>query len=278
MTAVLMAGGLGTRVASVDSSVPKPLLPVAGKPVLTHQIECLRGQGITEIVLVVGHLGRQIVDYYGDGHSLGVQITYIVEETPLGTAGALFYLKDRLKEDFLLLNGDLIFDVDFSRLLAFHREKGALATILVHPNDHPYDSGLIDAEEDGRVRAWLSAGEREWVTNLVNAGIHVLSPKLLEGLTEVRKRNLDRELLKPLIGQGGLWAYRSPEYVKDMGTPERIRQVEKDLETGLVRSRNLHRKQRAVFLDRDGTLNRYVGFLRSPEQLELLPGAAEAVR
>ncbi len=279
MTAVIMAGGKGTRVASVNSQIPKPLLPVAGKPVLEHEIECLRRQGITDIILVVGHLGEQIAEYFGDGRDFGVHIEYIREETPLGTAGALYYLKERLTDDFLLLNGDLIFDVDFSRLMAFHREHGALVTLLVHPNDHPYDSGLVIADRDGCVRGWLTKeDERTWYKNCVNAGLHVLSPRLLKQLKEPKKTDLDRDLIRPLILTGEVYACRSPEYVKDMGTPERIAEVERDIRNGLVRRKNLREKQRAIFLDRDGTINRYVGFLRDIDEMELLPGAAEAIR
>lgn len=279
MRAVIMAGGKGTRVASVNSAIPKPMLPVCGKPVLQHQIECLKHQGLTQITLTVGHLGEQIIDFFGDGEKFGVHIDYIVEEQPLGTAGALFYLKGKVNDDFLLLNGDLIFDVDFHRLIAFHKNRGATVTLLAHPNDHPYDSGILLADGDGRVTGWLTKEEeRRWYHNCVNAGIHVLSPVLLENMKKPEKIDLDRDILKPLLSSGEIYAYRSPEYIKDMGTPERITQVEHDLETELVRKKNLGQKQRAVFLDRDGTINRYVGFLRKPEEFELLDGAARAIR
>ncbi len=274
-----MAGGKGTRIASLNSAIPKPLLPVAGKPVLEHEIECLKRQGITDIILTVGYLADQIVDHFGDGSRFSVNIEYIREEVPLGTAGALYYLKDRVKDDFLLLNGDMIFDVDFHRLMDFHKSHHADVTLLVHPNDHPYDSGIIIADENNRVRGWLTKeDERGWYSNCVNAGVHVMSPRMLDKLTEPKKTDLDRDLLKPSIPDGKIYAYRSPEYVKDMGTPERIREVERDIETGFVRSRNLSQKQKAVFLDRDGTVNKYVGFLRDIDDFELLDGAAEAIR
>jgi len=279
MRAVIMAGGKGTRVASVDGSVPKPMLPIDGKPVLLHQVECLKRQGICDITMTIGHLGEQIRDFFGDGQRFGVQITYVKETTPLGTAGALYYLKGKFTDDFLLINGDLIFDVDFARLMRFHKNCQALATLLVHPNDHPYDSGIILADADGKVSGWLTKEEeRGWYQNCVNAGIHVISPKVLERIKAPEKTDLDREILKPLIRSGSVYAYRTPEYVKDMGTPERIMQVERDLQTGLVRRKNLGQRQRAVFLDRDGTINQYVGFLRRIEDFQLIDGAAEAVR
>lgn len=279
MRAVIMAGGKGTRVASVNDTLPKPMLPICGKPVLQHQVECLRRQGITEITLTIGHLGEQISNFFWDGSKFGVQIDYIQEKVPLGTAGALYHLKGKATNDFLLINGDLIFDVDFQRLMGFHKSKGAAVTLLAHPNDHPYDSGIILADRDSRVTGWLTKEDkRGWYHNLVNAGIHVISPMLLEKMDAPKKIDLDREILRPLIPTGKVFIYRSPEYVKDMGTPERINQVERDLETGLVQKKNLGQKQRAVFLDRDGTINRYVGFIRKPEDLELLAGAAEAIR
>lgn len=274
-----MAGGRGTRIASVNSAVPKPLLPVAGKPVLEHEIECLKRQNITDITLTVGHLAEQICDYFGSGRRFGVHIEYIREKTPMGTGGALYYLKGRVSGDFLLLNGDMIFDVDFQRLMEFHKVRNADATLLVHPNDHPYDSGIIAADRDGRVEHWITKeDERRWYSNCVNAGVHAMSPRLLEMLDEPKKMDLDRDILKPSIPSGRIYAYRSPEYVKDMGTPERIRDVEYDLQTKLVWNRNLGRKQKAVFLDRDGTINKYKGFLRDIDDFELMDGAAEAIR
>jgi len=279
MRAVIMAGGRGTRVASVNGGLPKPMLPLCGKPVLLHQLECLRRQGITHITLAVGYLGEKISDFFGDGSRYGVHIDYIREEEPLGTAGALYYLKGKVTDDFLLINGDLLFDVDLRRLMDFHKTRRAAATLLAHPNDHPYDSAVLLSDGSGKVTGWLTKEEeRGYYRNCVNAGIHVLSPRLLDGMDASRKLDLDRELLKPRISSGQLFVYRSPEYVKDMGTPERIAQVERDLQTGLVRRKNLTQKQRAVFLDRDGTINRYVGFLRRAEEFELLDGAAQAVQ
>jgi len=128
---------------------------------------------ITEITLVIGHLGKQINDFFGDGSGFGVHINYVWKDEPLGTAGALFYLRDQVTDDFLLLNGDLIFDVDIRRLMDFHKSRNAAATLLAHPNDHPYDSGIILAGNDGKVNGWLTKEDkREWYRNCVNAGIH----------------------------------------------------------------------------------------------------------
>ena len=275
-----MAGGRGTRIASLAPDIPKPMIRVGGKPVLQGEIESLARQGIREIILTVGHMSRVIQNYFGDGSRFGVNLSYYEEEQPLGSAGALYRIRDQLTEDFLLLNGDAVFSVNFSRLAAYHREKGGLATLLTHPNDHPYDSGLIITGPGGAVERWLAKEDDrpEYYQNRVNAGIHILSPRLLDGEIPQGKVDLDRQILKPLAGTGKMFAYDSPEYVKDMGTPERYAQVCQDIISGRVEARNLLHPQKAVFLDRDGTVNRYVGFLRRPEELELLPGAAQAVR
>ena len=280
MKTVIMAGGKGTRIASVAQDIPKPMLPVAGKPVLEREIECLCDQGYTDIIITVSHLGSVIMDYFGNGEKFGVNIRYFNETVPLGNAGALFQMKDELTEDFLLINADAIFDIDVNRFLDFHKKHGGFVSLFTHPNDHPYDSGLIVTDEQGRVEKWLTKEEPHegWYKNRVNAGIHIISPHILETQVSPGKIDLDRQLLKPLAGTGKMFAYDSPEYVKDMGTPERFAQVSEDFALGVVEAKNLSHRQKAIFLDRDGTLNKYVGFLRDINELELLDGVTDAVK
>ena len=285
MKVVLMAGGRGTRISEMFSDIPKPLIPIQGISVLEREIISLRNQGFTDVVLTIGYMAEKIQEYFGDGSKLGVNISYFVENKPLGNAGALFFLD--LKEDFLLLNADAVFDVDFNRMVAFHEQHSGLVTLFTHSNSHPYDSGLIIAGEDGEVEKWLTKEDErpEYYKNRVNAGLHVISPKALE-LSGIKKEDigngkkvdLDRQILKPLCGTGTMFCYDSPEYVKDMGTPERFRAVEEDFKKGVVSAKNLKNKQKAIFLDRDGTINKYVGFLRKEEEFELIPGVAEAVK
>lgn len=288
MKVVIMAGGRGTRISSVASDIPKPMIKIQGKPVLEHELECLRDQGFTDIIITVSHLGHIIMDYFGDGSKVspltgkpfGVHIEYFNEQVPLGNAGALFELKDKLTDDFLLLNADAVFDVDFNRFVAYHKEKGGLVTLFTHPNSHPYDSGLIVTDSDGAVEQWLAKEDDRsgYYRNCVNAGLHILSEKVLEQVIDTPKIDLDRQLLKPLAGTGKMFAYNSPEYVKDMGTPERYEAVCADFAAGRVKAKNLMNKQKAVFLDRDGTINKYVGFLRNIDDFELLPNVARAVK
>jgi D,D-heptose 1,7-bisphosphate phosphatase len=274
-----MAGGKGTRVFSIASDLPKPMIPICGKPVLEHQIDCLKRNGLTEIILVIGHLGEHIKNYFGNGERFGCNITYYTEMEPLGTAGALYKLKN-LSNDFILLNGDIIFDIDFSRMINFHREKNAHVTIAVHPNSHPYDSAVIFTNNSNQVTRWLNKeDERTYYKNQVNAGIHIMTTEFLKNCPQSKEKiDLDRDILKPLISGGKIFAYSTPEYIKDMGTPERYVQVKADIESGIVRQKNLSNRQKCVFLDRDGTINVFNDFITKPEDLELLEGAAEAIK
>ena len=279
MKVVIMAGGKGTRIAQVNATVPKPMIPIEGKPILEYQIETLKKQGYTDIILIVGHMGNVIQKYFGDGSAFGVQISYIVEEQPLGTAGALYFLKDEIQNDFLLLNGDIIFDVDIQKFLEYHCNQRTAATILTHPNSHPYDSGIIIADDKNRVTNWLhKEDERLWYKNRVNAGLHMFSPRIFESFHEAKKCDLDRDVLKALIKEGELSVYDSPEYIKDMGTPDRYYAVIEDIKSGKVSAKNLKNKQKAIFLDRDGTINKYVGFLTDINEFELLDGVTEAIK
>lgn len=290
MKVVLMAGGKGTRISELFPNIPKPLIPIEGVPVLEREIISLRDQGFKDIILTIGYMADKIKNYFGDGSKWGVNISYFVEEKPLGNAGALFFLN--IEDDFLLLNADAIFDVDFKRMVKYHKEKGGLVTLFTHPNSHPYDSGLIISKENGVVERWLTKEDTrpDIYKNRVNAGLHVISSKALKrsGINreeigkevngKIKKVDLDRQILKPLCSTGKMFCYDSPEYVKDMGTPERYLSVCDDYKKGVVQAKNLKNKQKAIFLDRDGTINKYVGFLRKQEELELLSDAAEAIK
>lgn len=288
MKVVIMAGGKGTRISSIASDIPKPMIKVGDKPVLEHEIECLKEQGFTDIIITVSHLGHIIMNYFGDGSKIspatgkpfGVNIEYFVEHIPLGNAGALFKIRKKLADDFLLLNADSLFNVDFHRFIDFHKRHGGLITLMTHPNSHPYDSGLIIADEKHNVKEWLTKEDvrPEFYQNRVNAGLHIINPKVLDNIAITEKVDLDRQILKPLAGSGKMFCYDSPEYLKDMGTPERYRSVCEDFETGRIEARNLKNRQKAIFLDRDGTINKYVGFLRHIDDFELLPNVGKAIK
>lgn len=292
MKTVIMAGGKGSRMGPMSADIPKPMLPIEGKPILEHEINCLRAQGFTDIIITVSYFGDVIKDYFTDGKKWGVSLQYFDEPLPLGNAGALFKLRPYLQEDFLLLNADIIFNVKLSRLVDYHYKKGGWATILGYANNHPEDSGLLITDEHNRIIQWFTKEERrpEWYKNCVNGGLHIISPLALDAvinnLTEnsgpagqkIIRADLDRQVLKPLCKTGKIFCYKSPEYVQDMGTPERYARVCEDVRSGLVKSRDFSHPQRAIFLDGYGIISCRVSGKGNPETFELLPGATKAVR
>ncbi len=273
-----MAGGKGTRLASISKEIPKPMFPICGKPIIEYQIDSLVRSGITTVTLIVGFQKEIIISYFGDGSRFGVKINYIEEKEPLGTAGSLYYLKSE-QEDFILLFGDLILDVDFNRFMEYHRRNDALITLYCHPNSHPYDSDVIQINKNNKVIGILSKKleRKDYYCNFVNAGVYCINPRVLDALLAPTKIDLEKSIVVEQIKKGNVYAYKSTEYVKDMGTPARLISVEKDIVNGIVSGRSLKNKQKAIFLDRDGTINKYVGLLKKIEDFELLEGVAEAI-
>jgi D,D-heptose 1,7-bisphosphate phosphatase len=278
MKVFIMAGGKGTRMASITDDIPKPMIPICGKPILEYQIDCLKRNDLKDITLIIGYLSHHIREYFGDGSHFDCTLSYYTETEPLGTAGALYKIND-LPQDFILLNGDIVFDIDFNRMISFHKQNNAWASLAVHPNNHPFDSTLIEINQNSKVEGWLNKEDkRGYHKNLVNAGIHIISKELLANCPQSgEKVDIDRDILKPSISSGRIYAYQTPEYIKDMGTPERFAQVTFDIKKGTVKQKNLKIRQRCVFLDRDGTINKFNGFIIKPEDMELMNDAAEAI-
>ena len=281
MQAFIIAGGKGTRLREITGEdIPKPMVKMCGVPLLERCIRNLKHYGITEIFMSVGYLAQKIVDYFGSGENFGVHIEYIVEDEPLGSAGALFYVKGRIENDFVMISGDLLFDVDLDKMISYHKKNDAIATLFTHPNCHPYDSDIVITDKNNRViRFDYKGGERNYYySNNVNAGLFVINKKALDYITSLSKINMEKDFLSSLIlREERVFAYKSPEYIRDMGTPERFNQGENDLKNNLVQKRSLKNKQKAIFLDRDGTINRYKGFIRDVKDIELLPGVADAI-
>ncbi|MBL6682273.1 MAG: D-glycero-beta-D-manno-heptose 1,7-bisphosphate 7-phosphatase [Cryomorphaceae bacterium] len=279
-TAVILAGGKGTRLAEVRADVPKPMMPVLGKPLLAYQIDLLKAHGFTTVWLIVNHMYEHIESYFSDGKDFGVDIKYYVEEKALGTVGGVKAIEAQLKEPFLVLYGDVLMDMDLSRLVAFHHNKNADATLVVHPNDHPYDSDLLAVDNESRVTAFYAKPHPEGLRyrNLVNAAAYVFDPVVLEHLEPGVKADFGKDIFPTLHSKLNVFAYNTPEYLKDMGTPDRLEKVEEALKSGKVAARNLNNKQRCVFLDRDGVINIDTDLIDRPEDLELYPYTASSIR
>ncbi len=280
--AVIQAGGQGTRMRELTKGrIPKPMLLLNGKPIIQWQIENIAGYGIQEFIIIIGHLGKKIQEYFGDGSRFGVHIRYIEETSPLGSAGALYYLKDMLRTgNFLLVYGDVMFCLEWNRMIGFHESRQGKATLLAHPNEHPYDSDLllIDGEDHVKGMDSKANGRTYWYENCVNAGIYILSADILRRLSAPGRSDLEKDVLAPLMDENEVYGYRTPEYVKDAGTPGRYRKIGAEQAAGVWERKCLDKKQRCVFLDRDGTLNKYKGLIYREEQFELEEHAAEAVR
>jgi histidinol-phosphate phosphatase family protein len=266
------------------------MIPVAGKPLLEHHVELAAHFGFTDILLLSCYRADLIAQHFGDGSRWGVRIRHQLEKEPLGTAGAVLAGIDQLADRFVVLYGDTLANVDLERIWQGHLENQADATLLLHPNDHPMDSDLVETDARSRIVAFHNRPHRAgvWRQNLVNAGLYVVEKRALSPFREGRAGaepprifDFGRDMFPAMLRRGArLLGYNSPEYIKDIGTPERYDRVCAEFEAGVVRQNSLAVSQRAVFLDRDGTLIREVSEhgLVAPEPLELLPGVAGAVR
>lgn len=283
MIAIIQAGGKGTRLAALtENRIPKPLIKMNGVPLLEQQILVLKKEGISEFIIVTGFLGEQIEEYFQNGSALGVRITYFRETEPLGSAGALYYLKDRISDDFLLIFGDLVFDIDVKKFYEFHKEKHSDVTLFTHPNSHPFDSDLVVTDDEEKVMQFISkkASRNFWYSNTVSSGIFIVSGGFADKFIHEGKADFVNDILMPMSDntEVRIYSYRSPEYVKDAGTVERFRQVEADMLKDIPNMRNLKKRQKCVFLDRDGVINRYNGLIYREDQFELESCAIEAIR
>lgn len=279
---VILAGGRGTRLGAQLADLPKPMIDIVGKPLLQLQIELGLQYGFDDFVLLTGYRSDAIESFFGDGSRFGTRIRYIREEEPLGTAGALLAAARLLADRFMLMYGDTMLDVDLSRMLSFHEQHKAHVTLFVHPNNHPYDSDLLEAADDGFVTALHPKPHPEGALypNLVNAALYVMNKAVLEGLTFTEALpDIARHAFPEMLRRGvRLFAYRSPEYIRDIGTPDRYARVLADYRNGVISGRSLARKSPAIFLDRDGTLSPNRTYVRRVDEIALVPGAADAVR
>jgi histidinol-phosphate phosphatase family protein len=283
--AIIMAGGMGTRLKARLGDLPKPLISIGGKPLLVHQIELAKRHGFSDIIIFACYRPDLIEAELKDGGRWGVTVRYERETTPLGTAGAVLAGLKGLAEQFLVFYGDTMVNVDLGRMWQNHTAGAAAATLLLHPNDHPLDSDLVETDEAGWITAFHNRphpGNR-FFQNLVNAGLYVISKPALAGWAKDAAggglMDFGKDLFPAMLRAGQrLLGYNTPEYIKDIGTPERYDRVCAEYASGVIARSSLETPQPAVFLDRDGTLNREVDGVTCPDKLEILPGIAEAIR
>ncbi len=258
MQAFILAGGMGTRLHGItNDEIPKPMAILCGKPILQWTIENLKQNGITEFYLSVGHLHEKIMEYFGDGEKFGVKIHYVIENEPLGSGGALYYVKDKMKGDFLVCSGDILFDIDLDRMMKFHKDHNALITLLYHPSQHPQDSDLVVLGNNFQVLKFdlKNLVRNYYFKNYANAGFFIIDSKALEYFTEVKKVNMEHDFINSFVGkEGRVFGYQSPEYAEDVGTIERFHDAEKAISKGIIVKKCLRNKQKALFLDRDGII------------------------
>ncbi len=280
MQAVILAGGQGTRLKSINALVAKPMLTIGDRPLLEHQIELLRAFGVTDIIILVNHLKDSIQNYFHDGSKWGVKISYYEESIPLGTVGGVKAVEDKIEGDFLVLYGDVMFSMDLQRFIDFHKEKKSDCTLVLHPNDHPYDSDLVEVDQHSAITSFHSKPHESerYYRNLVNAGVYIFSKKVFYFLEKEKKADFGKDIFPNIVNKVKMFGYNTSEYLKDMGTPDRLEQVTADLLSGKIEARNLKHKQKAIFLDRDGVLNVDHAYISKPEMLELFSFTSAAIK
>lgn len=279
MQLVIIAGGKGTRLGLED--IPKPMVKIGDKPILEHQIELAKSYGIKEIFILSGHLAHIIENYFSNGEKWGVKIHHIIEPYPLGTAGSVKLLEEKINDRFLVFYGDVVMDFDIQSFINFDRVYNSIGTTLVHPNDHPYDSDLLEINENNEVIKFLPKPhkEDEYYQNLVNAAVYIFSPKIFDYIENGISQDFGKHILPKIVESGeNLMAYSTPEYIKDMGTADRFEKVCNDFLSGKVARLNKKNPRPAIFLDRDGVVCKDMDTKPFAKDFELLEGVTQAIK
>ncbi len=280
MKAVIIAGGKGKRLGDLTKKTPKPMLKIGDGTILEHQIALLKRYNIYEIIICTGFLSEAIEEFV-NGINTDASISYSVESKPLGTAGCIKGLEEVLREDFLVLYGDIMLDINIDYLMDYHFSKKSKTTLVVHPNDHPYDSDLLEIDSKERIINFLNKPHKKDLVyrNLVNAGIYVLSKKVFSYIQKNKAQDFARDIFPDMLkNKEQVFAYNTPEYIKDMGTKDRIESVKKDLHSGKISRLNLSNRRPAIFMDRDGVINEEADLIYDTRDFKLLPKAIQAIK
>jgi mannose-1-phosphate guanylyltransferase len=236
MKAILLAGGKGTRLRPLTVHTPKPVVPIFNRPFLHYQLDLLKQvPEIDEVILSLNYQPRRIEEVFGDGSGVGIKIRYVVEPSPLGTAGAVKYAGDKLTESVVVFNGDVLTEIDLGTVIALHRERKARATIVLTPVDNPTAYGLVEADASGNIHRFLEKPNADEITcNTINAGIYVLEPETFDRIPRDVPWSIERSFFPSLIERGETFvAYVYEGYWIDIGTPAKYLQVHRDIMDGL---------------------------------------------
>ena len=278
----ILAGGFGSRLESViGKTVPKPMAEIDGKPLLEHQLELCLAHGFNDVVILLHHLPDVIKNYFGDGTKLGLNISYMEEKSPRGTAGAIHDALAMLSDQFLIIYGDTFLDVD---LRAFWNSKlpGDDFLTFAHPNSHPFDSDLLLLDKKDYVVDVFrpSTNEKKTYNNIVNAALYVAEKSAFENLVSSKGEiDISSQLFGIMISNNyKIKAYKSVEYIRDMGTPARYLRVQSDVTHDIPARLSSRTKRSCVFLDRDGVINKDVGHLNHKADFLLLHGVEKFIK
>lgn len=231
MQAVILVGGQGTRLRPLTLTVPKPMLPLMNRPFLDFQIQLCKRHGIDDIILSTAYLPEVFEEYFGDGGRLGVRLTYVTEDEPLDTCGAVKNVEEHIEGPFLVFNGDILTDLDLTNLIAYHRDKGGKATLTLTRVEDPTAYGLVPLDRQGRIKEFLE--KPSWdqvVTDLINAGTYVLEPEVLRRVPEAEPYSFERQLFPDLLDDGEpMYGFANDSYWMDIGTPLKYLQAHYDI-------------------------------------------------
>ena len=277
MKVVILAGGRGKRLGRPD--IPKPMVELSGTPLLEKLIKQLVSFGIFDLYITVGYKRHIIENYFGDGTEFNCKVTYLCEESPLGTAGSVIKNKHIFDEPFLVVYGDLLLDINWKNFVEIGKNNGGLATLFCHPNSHPFDSDLLNVDENSKIIEIYRKPHNDLAAlpNLSNAAIYYLDPDIL---TYFDTRNLDwaHDIFPALLSKGNIYAYNSLEYACDVGTPERLAKGEEHVKLNLPQKLRKCKSKPVVFLDRDGVINKEIGGVLEPKEIKIYPGVAKAIK
>ncbi|MBV8637523.1 MAG: NDP-sugar synthase [Candidatus Eremiobacteraeota bacterium] len=234
MQAIVLVGGEGTRLRPLTYGTPKPMVPIMGVPFLARTMERLSEAGIRDVILPAGYMPEAIRQYFGDGSQLGMKITYVIEETPLGTAGALKNVEQHITGPFFVLNGDILTSLDLRAMVAEHERKGGIGLLHLIRVEDPSAFGCVVHDESGRISAFVEKPPRETApTNEINAGTYLFKREILDMIPAGRNVSIERETFPEVIASGkGLYAYTTDDYWIDLGRPEQYLSAHVDILTG----------------------------------------------